>query len=231
MCTKCGTISRYRSIARGLLRAISELSGVQVQSISELASKQGTLLSIYDTQVPFYSHASCYPIPDHLSKCKWIDLQTSIYDPNEPRGIRLAPNITNQTLEKLTFPDNRFDIIITSDVMEHVRLDDIAHREIMRVLKPHGIYLFTVPHVRDRTKTLVRVSTTNREDPSKDKFLMEPEYHGNPNANKRSLCYRVYGTDLDEILKSLGFTVHYTMQDFSELGIKGTELFYCQIAK
>jgi len=205
------------------------MSGVRVESISELASKYGTLLTIYDTQVAFYSHVNCYPIPDILSKCNWIDLQTSIYDPNIPWGTMLAPNITNQNLEKLMFPDSCFDIVITSDVMEHVRLDDVAHSEIMRVLKPHGVYLFTVPHVRDRTKTMVRVLTNDREDPSKDEFLKEPEYHGDPNANNMSLCYRVYGTDLDEALESLGFTVHYTTQDFPEFGIKNTELFYCQL--
>ena len=231
VCTKCGTTSRYRSIARGLLLALAELSSVQAASISELSSHRGVLTCIYDTQVSFYSQVICYPIPDLLSKCRWIDVQTSTYDPNQPWGTKLAPNITNQNLEKLTFPDDHFDIVITSDVMEHVRLDDLAHREIVRVLKPHGIYLFTVPHVRDRTNTMIRVSTADREDPSKDEFLMEAEYHGDPNENRRSLCYRVYGKDLDETLKSLGFTVCYTIQDFPELGIKQTELFSCQLTK
>ena len=56
-------------------------------------------------------------------------------------GKVLAKGVTNQNLECLTFADESLDIVITSDVMKHVRLDDRAHREIHRVLKPGGIYM------------------------------------------------------------------------------------------
>src|SRR5437016_14407750 len=65
--------------------------------------------------------------------------------------IKLGSHTTNKNIEQLTFPDNSFDIVITSDVMEHVRLDERAHQEIQRVLKPGGIYLFTVPHFGDKS--------------------------------------------------------------------------------
>jgi SAM-dependent methyltransferase len=230
VCRECGTISRYRSVARGILLAIGELSHVDAYSISELALRDGTPLSVYDTQVPFHARTS-YPIPDLLSECRWIDMHTSVFRPSEPWGIKIGTNTTNQNLEMLTFPDNRFDIVVTSDVMEHVRLDDKAHREIRRVLKTNGIYVFTVPHFRHASATLVRVEITDPDDPSKDKHLMEPEYHGDPNSDCKALCYRVYGADLDDMLRSLGFTVEYSNQDFPELGIVNAELFYCRIRK
>ena len=37
--------------------------------------------------------------------------------------------------------DARADLVVTSDVMEHVRLDDKAHREIHRVLADGGVYV------------------------------------------------------------------------------------------
>jgi glycosyltransferase involved in cell wall biosynthesis len=124
--------------------------------------------------------------------------------------------------------DNSFDIVITSDVMEHVRLDERAHQEIRRVLKPGGIYLFTVPHFRHQSESITRVVVTDPLDPSKDQFVMQKEYHG---GDHRPLSYRSYGTDLDRYLESLGFTVDYSKQDFPEIGIMNTELFFCRLSK
>lgn len=233
VCRECLTTSRYRSIARGILRAIQELGGVQAGSLAELnPAIENLSLKFYDTQVSFRFETSAYPIPDLLSKCKWIDMETSLYRPKEPFGIKLGTNVSNQNLEELTFPDSTFDIVITSDVMEHVRLDEVAHREIGRVLKPGGIYIFTVPHFRDRRETLVRVNPVDPSDPTKDQFLTEREYHGDANSeDNRTLSYRSYGTQLDEFLHKLGFSVEYCKQDFPNLGIMNTELFYCKLSK
>lgn len=230
-CAECLITSRYRSIARGILRAIGQLTGHQAGSISELDPEiRGKRLAIYDTQVSFYTPAHAYPIPDLLSKYPWINVELSIYRPQDPWGTRYSPRISNQNLEELTFPDCSFDIVITSDVMEHVRLDAQAHHEIKRVLKPGGIYLFTVPHFRHGRETLIRVATLDPSDPSKDVALMEPEYHGDANsAEHRALSYRTYGTDLDEALRDLGFTVEYTMEAYAENAIYDTELFYCRL--
>jgi len=231
-CRECLSTSRYRSIARGLLRAVGFLAGVEAKSLAELSRfRSAARLKIYDTQIPFYYERDAYPTPDVLSRCPWIDVQTSAFRPHEPLGKRLGPKTTNQNLEKLTFPSDSFDIVITSDVMEHVRLDDLAHREIERVLKPGGVYLFTVPHFRHR-ETLVRVEVTDPADPSTDRFLTEKEYHGDANAEDgQALSYRAYGTDLDTRLQALGFEVDYTRQDFPEMGVLNTELFYCRLTK
>jgi len=131
----------------------------------------------------------------------------------------------------LPFADASFDVVVTSDVMEHVRLDDLAHREIRRVLKPGGFYVFTVPHFRDR-ETLVRVRIVDPDDPAKDVDVLPREYHGDANSEDgRALAYRGFGTDLDDTLRSLGFDVAYTKEDFPELGILNTELFLCRAVR
>ena len=230
-CSVCKTNSRYRSVARGILRAVNELAGLQAQSLAELRhSRPGKSLTVYDTQLPFYYSDCAYPIPDLLLRCRWINTYLSSYREHHALGLQLAPHTSNQNLEKLTFPDNHFDVVITSDVMEHVRLDFEAHREIARVLKPGGVYLFTVPHYRDARETVFRVAVNDPLDSSTDQFLMEKEYHGDANsADHTALSYRVYGTDLDHALTQLGFTVDYTRQDFPETGIMSTELFYCRL--
>lgn len=230
-CSVCKASSRYRSVARGFLRAVNELTRLQAQSLEELRSfNPPEPLTVYDTQLPFYYSNCAYPIPDSLLRCEWIDLYLSSYRERDALGLQLSPHTTNQNLEKLTFPDNHFDVVITSDVMEHVRLDFEAHREIARVLKPGGVYLFTVPHYRHGRETIFRVAVVDPLDSSKDQFLMEKEYHGDTNSpSDAALAYRVYGTELDETLMQLGFTVDYTREDFPKTGIMNTELFYCRL--
>jgi GT2 family glycosyltransferase/2-polyprenyl-3-methyl-5-hydroxy-6-metoxy-1,4-benzoquinol methylase len=230
-CEHCRSTSRYRSIARGVLQAIEQQCGIRADSLAGLAAfKSSKRLVVYDTQPPFYYAPCAYPIPDLLKKTGWIDVEVSQYKPNKKLGITLDSGITNQNLECLTFADSSIDIVITSDVMEHVRLDKQAHHEIMRVLKPEGVYVFTVPHDRSREETLVRVQVTDPADSSKDVHLLEPEYHGDTNSDEGGgvLSYRVYGTELDKHLASLGFDVEYSKEELAASGIMNTELFYCR---
>jgi SAM-dependent methyltransferase len=233
VCRECLTTSRYRSIARGILKAIEDLTDIKAPSLAELQpTVENTMFKIYDTQPAFYWDTSAYPIPDLLAKCQWIETEISVYHPHKPLGFRLGPNFTNQNLENLTFPDNSFDVVVTSDVMEHVRLDNRAHKEIKRVLKPGGVYLFTVPHFRHERESIVRVEIVDPSDPTKDQFLMEKEYHGDAHSeDHRALSYRSYGTDVDEFLSELGFSVDYCRDDFPENGIMNTELFFCRLSK
>jgi|GEM_PF-4261320 len=233
VCAECLSISRYRSIARGVLQAVRRLTGIGAESLAQLPqTAEGASLKIYDAQVPFRYEHIAYPIPHFLARCEWLKVKTSLHEPAQPWGVKLGPSITNQNLEALTFPDNSFDIVITSDVMEHVRLDALAHREIRRVLKPGGIYLFTVPQLRDHRETMTRVAVVDPSDPAKDQFLMEKEYHGDANSKEGGvLTYRAYGTDLDEALASLGFSVEYCRADFPDIGIINTELFCCSLRK
>lgn len=46
---------------------------------------------------------------------------------------------------RLPFPDDTFDRIIASEVLEHLREDELALAELTRVLKPGGIIAVTVP--------------------------------------------------------------------------------------
>lgn len=229
-CIHCGSSSRYRSIARGILRAVRELRGIDATSIAELRKvRSAKPLRVYDTQQPFAAGAVAYPVPKLLARCSWIELAISTLRSGTSLGAAVAARTTNQDLERLTFADASFDVVITSDVMEHVRVDARAHAEIRRVLAPGGVYLFTVPSYRTGP-TFLRVVVVDPDDPSRDYDAVEREYHGDVNSEEgRALAYRVYGTDLDDALARLGFTVEYSGEDFPAQGIRATELFYCRV--
>jgi len=48
-------------------------------------------------------------------------------------------------IHSIPYDDNTFDYVISSHVMEHVFDDDAVYKEIYRVLKPGGMYLFLIP--------------------------------------------------------------------------------------
>jgi ubiquinone/menaquinone biosynthesis C-methylase UbiE len=51
-------------------------------------------------------------------------------------------------LTRLPFPDGTFDVVTALDVVEHVREDEQALREVNRVLRPDGVLLVSVPAFR-----------------------------------------------------------------------------------
>ncbi len=134
---------------------------------------------------------------------------TSQFFSNDGLGT-LVSGFRNEDLEKLTFPDNSFDLFITSDVMEHVYEPDKAFSEIYRVLKPGGAHIFSVPLINKHQKTK-RWATKGKD--GEPVFLYEPEWHGNPIDKKGSPVTFHWGYDIvnyiNEATNSDGSFIEY----------------------
>ncbi len=59
-------------------------------------------------------------------------------------AARISPKVGSLT--QLPFADKTYDLIICSEVIEHIADDSAAVRELGRVLKPGGTLLLSVPH-------------------------------------------------------------------------------------
>lgn len=55
----------------------------------------------------------------------------------------------NDVRDMNDIPDNSIDVAYSRAVMEHLESPERAYREIARVLKPGGIYIFTTPSIYD----------------------------------------------------------------------------------
>jgi SAM-dependent methyltransferase len=97
-----------------------------------------------------------------------------------------------ENLEKQTFSDGSFDIVVTQDVFEHVFRPDLAISEIARTLKPGGATIMTVPIVRRRRNSLRRASLEN----GGIVHILPAEYHGNPLSKDGALVTIDWGFDI-----------------------------------
>jgi SAM-dependent methyltransferase len=164
--------------------------------------RQRQLFSVLEKEYPRWSdlriHESspCGPASEMIRKrCKGY--LGSQYFPDVASGS-CRRGVRCENLEKMSFVDREFDLVITQDVFEHVLRPDRAFSEICRTLKPGGAHLFTVPLYQGRKTVTRAVAATEGV-----KFLQEPVYHSNPVDDAGSLVVTDWGADIIDLIASV----------------------------
>ena len=93
----------------------------------------------------------------------------------------------------LPFETNYFDTLICNHVLEHIKDDSKAMRELLRVLKPGGIAILQIPQDLSRATTFEDDSITD----SKERSRIFGQYDH----------LRIYGRDYFDKLRKIGFQV------------------------
>lgn len=196
-CSNCKSSLRYREQARVL---VNLYGSNKFNSIKELSQDEDFReLKIYEPGVsgPFRKYFK--EIKNYHQSFFWDNLELGEF----------KDGVQKQDLMNLTFENDHFDLVITSDIFEHVRKPFLGFKEVYRVLKPGGIHVFTIPlHHPMPRKTHFRVDTSGPENV----YIDPPHYHGDGRGGK-SLVYVDYGVDLINHLNDLGF---YTYLKFVE---------------
>ena len=195
-CKSCGSSMRIRTLAAKILDHINTSDDQNIQSISQLKRDQSFNKKILDTD-------NFSPISKALKGLQ--NYFTSSYLPSEDR-VLIGDNYFNLDLEAIKLPNNSFDVVLTSDVMEHVRNIDKAHLEIARILADSGVYIFTIPYVTTYSKNRVLVEV----DGDNDIFKEDPHYHGDPLTNN-ILAYRIFGRQVFQDLKAVGLDLKFEL--------------------
>ena len=112
------------------------------------------------------------------------------------RGLR------HEDAMNLSFDDNSTDMIVSSDVFEHIRNPRVAFSECLRILRPGGLMLATFPLHTDLNRSVPHADLT--EDGLR--HLLPPTYHGNPMSTDGSLVFTDFGWDVINDLRKAGFS-------------------------
>lgn len=115
----------------------------------------------------------------------------------------MVNNVMHQDLTNLSLDDESIDLVISSDVFEHISDPYRAHQEVYRVLKKSGRHIFTVPFYQteflDENRVVVKGDGAQL-------FIKSPIYHKDPLAPDRdSLVYKIFSLEMLIKLRRIGF--------------------------
>jgi SAM-dependent methyltransferase len=168
-CVRCRSSSRHRAIIHYLANNFADLKLLKLHELSPygaVSRRIAALCGEYSCS-HYFPDASGTPV----------------------KGFR------NENVEKLTFPDEHFDIVVSQDVFEHVASPAQGFSEVARVLRSGGSHIFTVPWRSDST-TVRRV----KFEDGVPLFLEPPVYHGAPFSRAGSLVITDFGRDILEFI-------------------------------
>lgn len=192
LCCGCGARTRQRQIAYVVCQALSLARNRRLRSMREAAQLDS--LVVYNTETTGPLHNVLSRRPDYLS--------SEYLGPGLMSGTILN-GVMHQDLMKLSFPSESIDLVLSSDVIEHVADPYRAHAELFRVLRPGGRHVFTVPFYQTEFLDEVRATV---DDGGAVVHLKEPVYHEDPvRQEEGALVYTVFAVEMLAKLRRIGF--------------------------
>ena len=187
-CPACGANLRYREQARVVVEHFAREGSEHMADLARESAFRA--LKIYEPGLIGPFRRILGRLPNYHTSFLWPDVQRGEYR----RGVQC------QDLMDLTFDDDDFDLVISSDIFEHVRRPFDGFREVNRVLKPGGLHIFSIPVAYPMPcKTVFRVDTSGDEDV----HVLPAHYHGAPFGGK-SLVYTDFGADMTTMMERDG---------------------------
>jgi SAM-dependent methyltransferase len=188
-CHRCNCPQRSRQLAQAIVEATNEVAGFRAASLAELC-KDARFRALQIAEIN--SAGSLHRFLTQLPNLRYSEYGST------------RTGVPSEDLMALTYRDSTFDIVLTSETLEHLPDVDRALREIHRVLKPCGFHVFTTPVVWDRAQTRERARIEN----GKVIHLLPPSYHRSA-ATRTSdlLVFNEFGADFLPRCEAAGFDV------------------------
>jgi len=190
-CRSCGATNRNRQVAYVATRAIAERTGRKVDSLAAVAGLSD--LVVYNTEAQGSLHDQLHTMPGY--RC------SEYLGPGHEPGEVVGGTI-HQDLMALSYDDASIDLILSSDVFEHVPDPYRAHAEVLRVLRPGGHHVFTVPFHQHAHLDDVRARIG---DDGEVELLADAIYHDDPVRPEGVLVFTIFGLQMLVRLAELGF--------------------------
>jgi SAM-dependent methyltransferase len=193
-CSHCGAKLRGRRLAEVLLRLYPV--GNPPAPARSLA-KWVTHAEIQSLRIAEINRID--GIHDQLHKLPHVAY--SEYAPDSGPGTA-DREIRSEDLTRLTYGDATFDLVLTSETLEHVPDLNAALRELRRVLVPGGRHIFTIPVLPGVARTFARAII--RSDGSIEDHATRICH---PGGDVGYPVFTEFGADLAELFERAGFAL------------------------
>lgn len=222
-CSCCGSINRQRQLIHVLLNMLpSDHTEEMEHKTKDLGDVKNALqhAAVYNTETKGAVH-------DSLNKyCG--DYRCSEYFGEKYQGGQIVKGVMHQDLTNLSFEDNSFDYVFSSDVFEHIHDPYQAFAEVHRVLKKGGRHIFTVPYYMNGFQDETRAKVVN----GNLVHLMNPIYHKDPIREKEgALVFTIFSLEMLTKLHKIGFHTNLYRLFEPKLGIFGNNALVFDTAK
>lgn len=191
ICIRCKSNNRQRQIAYVVCHAVGCAKKRRFSSLKGFTKLDD--FAVYNTEARGAIH-------NWLSRMK--NYICSEYFGNSYKSGEFVNNIMHQDLMNLSLSNESIDLVISSDVFEHIPDPYKAHEEVYRILKRGGRHIFTVPFYQteflDEDRTIL-------DSNGNTVFLKEPIYHGDPLNSKGALVYKIFSLEMLVKLRKIGF--------------------------
>lgn len=118
------------------------------------------------------------------------------------RGGDVVRGVRHEDVHALSFADASLDLVVSTDVFEHVPSPARGFAECARVLRPGGTLLATFPFHAGLDRSVVRASLAGD---GTARHHLPPAFHGNPVSAEGSLVFTDFGWDVLGQLRVAGF--------------------------
>ncbi len=163
--------------------------------------------------------------PERVFFKKFQTLGNLLYIPADKfmPGYKYPKGTKNMDITAVSYPDNHFDAIICSHVLEHVPNDKRAMQELHRVLHHNGWAILQVPIDYSQAATFEDNSITSPEE--REKYFGQHDH------------LRLYGRDYAQRLQQAGFKVEeidyyntFSKTEKEKFGLSANEgiIYFCR---
>jgi SAM-dependent methyltransferase len=189
------SINRQRTIVCGLSQAFFGSPYASLAQVADHINQNNLRIYSAEANSTLFLHLKNHVQPELFSYSEFFGAEYTSGD--------MVNGVMHQDLQSTSFAPESLDLVMTSEVLEHIPDALTAEREVIRILKRGGIYCFTVPFLPYHEHDLILAEV---DEAGSIKHLSEPQYHGDPvRPDQGILVYRIFSfNDLKERFESLG---------------------------